>query len=250
MKIQWLGHACFKITENGYSIVIDPYNSDYTEGYPKLDITADKLLISHENYGHNYRDGVKLSGRDENESPFTIKSFEVDHDSVNGIMRGKCLVHIIEANGVRVAHMSDIGTQLNGGQISQLMDLDAIMVTAGSLTGLPSEAVQRMYEELFPKVLIPMHYRDGVRGPRRLETINDLINKFETPDFAKFYNTDTIEITADIEPQIAVLKYMGGEGKSNFPKNYTGGNESAKKAEKDRTEKPGLLRGIIAKIKK
>ena len=41
MTIQWLGHACFKITHKGYSVVIDPYNSDYTAGYPKLKVTAD-----------------------------------------------------------------------------------------------------------------------------------------------------------------------------------------------------------------
>ena len=58
MEIQWLGHACFKITHKGYSVVIDPYDSDYTTGYPKLKVKADKLLISHEHYGHNYRKGV------------------------------------------------------------------------------------------------------------------------------------------------------------------------------------------------
>ena len=218
MKIQWLGHACFKISEGDYTIVIDPYNNRFTEGYPELHTEADMLLVSHENYGHNFREGVKLSGRPESDCPIKITSFEVDHDSVNGIMRGTCLVHIFESADVKVAHMSDIGTRLNGGQISQLMNLDAIMITAGSLTGLPCEEVQRMYEELFPKVLIPMHYRDGARGPRRLETIEDLMNKFEAPEFAHYYNTDTIEITPDVEPQVAVLKYMGASGKSHFPK--------------------------------
>ena len=28
MTIQWLGHAGFRITHQGYSIVIDPYNSE------------------------------------------------------------------------------------------------------------------------------------------------------------------------------------------------------------------------------
>ena len=35
MTIQWLGHACFAIRHKGYTIIIDPYNSDYTAGYPK-----------------------------------------------------------------------------------------------------------------------------------------------------------------------------------------------------------------------
>ena len=54
-----------------------------------------------------------------------------------------------------------------------------------------------------------MHYRDGNRGPRRLEHIDNLINYFEAPEMIHWYNTDTIEITPDTEPQVAVLKYMG-----------------------------------------
>ena len=49
MEIRWLGHACFTITHKGYTLAIDPYNSDYVVGYPKLrGLKADKLLISHE----------------------------------------------------------------------------------------------------------------------------------------------------------------------------------------------------------
>ena len=76
MEIQWLGHACFKITHKGYSVVIDPYDSDYTTGYPKLKVKADKLLISHEHYGHNYRKGVELSGRPDRDCPFEISVLE------------------------------------------------------------------------------------------------------------------------------------------------------------------------------
>lgn len=209
MEIKWLGHACFAITHKGYTVVIDPYNSDYTAGYPKLKVRADKLLVSHEHYGHNYREGVILSGRPESECPFEISSFEVSHDSVYGIMRGSCLVHILEADGLRVAHMGDIGTQLNGGEQSRLFGLDAVMVTAGSCTGLPAQEVWRMTEQIIPKVIIPMHYRFGNHGSRRLEHVDALTNLFEAPEMIHYYDTDTITITEDSEPQIAVLQYMG-----------------------------------------
>lgn len=210
MEIQWLGHACFRITHKGYTVIIDPYNSDYTTGYPKLSgLRADKLLISHEHYGHNYREAVTLSGKSESENPFTITALTVDHDSVGGIMRHQCLVHILEADGLKIAHMGDIGTRLNGGEVSKLFGADAIMVTAGSCTGLPAQEVWRMTDELFPKVIIPMHYRDGSRGPRRLEHINALTDLFEAPEMIHWYDTDTITITEDSEPQVAVLKYIG-----------------------------------------
>ena len=209
MTIQWLGHACFKISHDGYSVVIDPYNYKYTFGYPELKVSADKVLISHDHYGHNCAEAVRLSGKSESENPFEITSFPVDHDSVGGIMRHTCKVHILEAGGYKVAHLSDIGTQLNGGEITKLLNCDAIMATAGSLTGLPSQEIARIYEEILPKALIPMHYRDGSRGPRRLETVESLVNYFEDPSFAVYYDSDTLDITDDLEPQIAVLKYKG-----------------------------------------
>ena len=219
MTIQWLGHACFKITAEGFSVVIDPYNASFVNGYDNLVCEADMVLVSHDHYGHNFTEGVTLSGK--TNCPFEIESFEVDHDSVGGIMRGKCKVHILSCGGVKVAHMSDIGTQLNGGELSRLSRLDAIMVTAGSLTGLPSQEVERMYSELLPTVLIPMHYRDGHRGSRRLEHIKDLENRFDDPSFFRYYDTDTIEIDGTQEPQIAVLKYLGKEVRSQFPVFHT-----------------------------
>ena len=152
MELRWLGHACFTVTHNGYTLAIDPYNADYIPGYPKLrGVKADKLLISHDSYGHNYIPGIVLSGRPESDCPFTITPMEVWHDTVCGIMRGSCLIHLIEADGLRVAHMGDIGAPLTGEQLSKLYD----------------------------------------------------------PAMVRHYDTDRITITADMEPQIAVLKFLG-----------------------------------------
>ncbi len=209
MEIQWLGHACFRITHGGWALVIDPYNSDYVTGYPKLSgIRADQLLISHDSYGHNYREAVILSGRQEHESPFTVTPMEVWHDTVCGIMRGSCLIHLIECDGLRVAHMGDIGAPLTGEQQAKLFELDAMMITAGSCTALPSQEVYRLTEELMPRVIIPMHYRDGSRGPRRLEHVEELTKHFP-PSMVRICDTDRIEITRDTEPQVALLRFLG-----------------------------------------
>lgn len=209
MEIKWLGHACFAIKHKGYTVVIDPYNSKYTYGYPPLKVKADKLLISHEHYGHNCREAVTLSGRPERDCPFAIRSFAVDHDTVGGRMRGTCRIHILEADGLKLVHMGDIGTKLHGGEAGLLFGADVLMVTAGSCTALPAQEVWRMTEELMPKVIIPMHYRFENYGTRRLEHIEALTNLFEAPEMIHYYETDTIVIDRDTEPQVAVLKYMG-----------------------------------------
>ena len=127
MEIQWLGHACFAITHQGFRVVIDPYNSDYINGYPKLNTTADLLLVSHEHYGHNYREGVKLSGRPASDCPFRIEKIRVPHDFKMGNWRGFCDIHVLEADGMKLVHMADIGTQLDGSQVSRLFGADVVM---------------------------------------------------------------------------------------------------------------------------
>ena len=58
MKIQWLGHSCFKLTEStGTSIVTDPYN-DYI-GYKMEPTEANVVTISHSHKDHNALQNVK-----------------------------------------------------------------------------------------------------------------------------------------------------------------------------------------------
>ena len=65
-----------------------------------------------------------------------------------------------------------------------------------------------MTEELFPRVILPMHYRDGNRGPRRLEHVEELTKHF-APDMVHTLETDRITIVPDMAPQVAVLKFIG-----------------------------------------
>ena len=169
------------------------------------------MLISHEHFGHNYREGVQLSGRPESDCPFEISTLRVPHEFRLGSWRGFCDIHILEADGCKLVHMGDLGTQLDGGQISRLYGADVCMICAGSATALPSQEAKRAADEIMAKVVIPMHYRDGNRGGHRLETVRDFAYHFESPEFIHYYDTDTFEVTPDMEPQVAVLKYLGPE---------------------------------------
>ena len=209
ITIQWLGHASFRIVCDDYSIVIDPYNSDYINGYPKLLVKADQILVSHEHFGHNYREGVILSNRPESDSPFEIETLKVPHDFRMGSWRGYCLIHILKANGLKIVHMSDLGTQLSGGEITKLFGADVLMICAGSCTALPSQAAKRVIDDIMPNVIIPMHYKDENRGGHRLETIEEFAGNFESEEMFHYYDSDTIEIVPDMEPQVAVLKFQG-----------------------------------------
>ena len=64
-------------------------------------------------------------------------------------------------------------------------------------------------EELMPKIIIPMHYRFKNYGTRRLEHIEALTDLFDSPELIRHYDTDTIEIDENTEPQVAILNFLG-----------------------------------------
>ena len=236
MEIKWLGHACFAITHKGYTVLIDPYNSDYINGYPKLHVKADKVLVSHEHFGHNYREGVELSGRPEADCPFEISTIRAPHEFKMGNWRGFTLIHILKVDGMKLVHMGDLGTQLDGGQITQLFGADVAMVCAGSCTALPSQEAKRAMDEIMAKVIIPMHYRHDGMGAHRLETVEDFANQFESPELIHRYDSDTLTVTPDLEPQVAILKYLGPAGYADLIP-----------AAKQQEEKKGLFARILHK---
>ena len=128
MTIQWLGQACFKITYDGYSIVIDPYHEEMS-GFSPMKTSADKVLVSHQHLGHNNVEAVQLSGTSR-ECPFQIETIQTHHDTLNGRMRGENLIHILTAGGRKLIHMGDVGIQQDD---DRLRNADVIMSHCGSL---------------------------------------------------------------------------------------------------------------------
>ena len=45
MKITWFGHSCFKIENDGYAIVVDPYTKGSIPGLAALDTEANKVTV-------------------------------------------------------------------------------------------------------------------------------------------------------------------------------------------------------------
>ena len=85
MKLTWLGHACFLLEEQGYRIVIDPYEG--VAGYPPLQVSAHAVFCSHGHFDHNAVNCVTLLP--ETESPFSVREVQTFHDDQNGALRAR-----------------------------------------------------------------------------------------------------------------------------------------------------------------
>ena len=68
MEIIWHGQSCFEITEDGYTVVIDPFQpGSCGTAFPDIDLEADEVLVSHDHRDHNYREGAQRRGSREDQ---------------------------------------------------------------------------------------------------------------------------------------------------------------------------------------
>ncbi len=157
MNIIWLGHSCFKIESRGAVIIVDPYKDGSVPGLGNVRETADIVLCSHGHDDHSAIECVKLSG--DLKPEIRITKIDTFHDHHNGTRRGKNTIHMIEADGYRIAHLGDLGCRLQEKQKEQLKNLDMLLIPVGGFYTIDAKEAAELVMELKPETVIPMHYK-------------------------------------------------------------------------------------------
>ena len=169
MMIKWLGHASFLITsDKGVRIITDPYTpgQQYRYSYAAIKGPADVVTISHEHYDHNYTasiegnpqiikgikaaeaKGIKFNG---------IASF---HDENMGKDRGPNTIFCFDVDGVRICHLGDLGHMLNEQEIAQIGKVDVLLTPMAGFFTMDAKVATEVSNQLKPKIIIPMHYKN------------------------------------------------------------------------------------------
>lgn len=202
MRLIWNGHSCFTLETSQGRVVFDPYLDDYVPGLAHLDLTADLVLCSHLHRDHGARNLVKLTGR----SPAVqVEEIATFHDPKEGALRGPNTIRVLTAEGLRVAHLGDLGCELEGWQLEKLRGVDVLLVPVGGYYTIDAAQAQALAEQVKPRVVVPMHYRSDTFGYDVLTTVEDFL-AFRS-DVVR-YEGNTLEITKDTPAQTAVLTYQ------------------------------------------
>lgn len=207
IQLQWLGHSCFRAECRGSAVVLDPFQPGSVPGCRDIRQTANQVLCSHEHYDHAYREGVTLA---EGENHFQITALESFHDDCQGAKRGPNRIHILEADGVRVAHMGDIGCMPSPQVLERLQGVDALLIPVGGFYTVGPEEAKAIVDAVRPRTVIPMHYRSDRFGFDVLSTVDKFLALFARVRRAE---SDTVEIAPQAgtfeEPEILLLSYPG-----------------------------------------
>ncbi len=165
MLIRHIGHAEFYLeNENGIRMVTDPYDEGC--GYPVKKPIAEIVTVSHGHHDHNAVENIVGKPVVINESGvytpgpgIRITAIKSWHDAVQGAQRGETLLFMIETEGLRIAHLGDLGCMPDDQQILQLQNPDILMIPVGGFYTIDGETACAIAKRLNARIILPMHYR-------------------------------------------------------------------------------------------
>ena len=176
MKLTWYGHACFKLETADGSVVFDPYERGKVPGIELPALEADMVLSSHKHSDHYAPSMVNVSSKTPG---FDILRIACFHDEAEGTKRGRNCISVIESEGIRLAHMGDIGHQLSEKQLEKLGEIDIMLLPIGGTYTLNADEAAELVKSARPRAVVPMHYlRNGI-GFDVLGSLEDFTKHFD-----------------------------------------------------------------------
>src|SRR3989344_1477469 len=163
MDITYLGHSSFKIKTKFATVVTDPFDPQKV-GLKYTGVEGEIVTVSHLHDDHNATErvsGVKkiIEGPGEYEvSGISIMGFASYHDDKKGEERGGNTIYVIEADGLRLAHLGDLGHILSDDLVSEMGTIDILMVPVGGVYTIDSKEAGEGVGKIDPYFVMPMHY--------------------------------------------------------------------------------------------
>lgn len=207
MKLTYYGHSSFLIeTKEGVRVLTDPYPQDVF-GHPLC--ACDIVTICHEHFDHNDltnvlgKPAVLRGSACESFGSLHIYSVPCWHDDKKGALRGSNTIYVFEADGLRLAHLGDLGHMLSDEQLTALGKLDAVLLPVGGTFTLDPAAALRQFTALNAGSAIPMHY--AMKGHKFSICGLDELQAAALEQGLPLYRTDEAEAELPLRLGVTVL---------------------------------------------
>ncbi len=210
MKIEYLGHSCFKLTEStGTSVICNPY--DEAVGYGVPEMSADAVTVSHHHYDHDAVKSVKGSPVIiDKECSYDLPGVEINaiksfHDGEEGKLRGGNLIFKFRMDGIDVCHLGDLGEECSSALIDELLPVNVLLIPVGGTYTIDAEMAKEYVDRIMPEVVIPMHYRD--KGCKLdIDKVDAFLNLFDDVEEAEESAIELMRNDLKDDTKIVVLR--------------------------------------------
>ncbi|KKQ65787.1 MAG: Zn-dependent hydrolase of the beta-lactamase fold-like protein [Candidatus Daviesbacteria bacterium GW2011_GWA2_38_24] len=210
MDIYFLGAASFRLKGKTATIIIDPFDPDYTGLKLPKDLNADTVLATHSHQDHNNLsvvtgEPVKITGPGEYEvKGVAIEGVASFHDKQQGAERGRNTIYHISMDGLNIVHLGDLGHTLTQDQIQQIGITDILLVPVGGIYTIDATEATEVVSQLEPKVIIPMHYQLP-EMKYELEPLENFLKEMGKEDIEPVGKLSITKDKLPDEPQVVVL---------------------------------------------
>ena len=211
MKIQYLGHASFRlISDVGTAIICDPYKGDMV-GFDMPKLSCDVVTTSHSHGDHAAVDEVKgnppILAKEVSLAvdDIAVQSIHTFHDDKQGKLRGDNYVFCFLVDGLKVVHMGDVGC-LDEKLTEKLHGCDVLLLPTGGFFTVDAAGAKWYVDRIQPKIVIPMHYKSSEHS-FNIAPVQDFLKLFDEHQ-VRHTNSETLvinDIPQNEQPQIIVL---------------------------------------------
>lgn len=210
MKIQYLGHSCFKLVEStGTTIITDPYKGI---GYELPDgLRADAVTVSHSHFDHNHVKAVEGCPRViDKEGIYELPGVEITgiksyHDNEGGRRRGENIIYKFRMDGLEVCHLGDLGEDCSSELLEMILPVNILLLPIGGTYTIDAELAKEYVDRIMPEIVIPMHYKTRDLN-LDLDKADVFLNLFDDEE-TEICSLDTLEFSREdiIEEKTKIL---------------------------------------------
>jgi L-ascorbate metabolism protein UlaG (beta-lactamase superfamily) len=121
--------------------------------------------VSHDHTDHNYVEGlpgkpqvIKGAGRHELKG-IVVEGFASYHDDVGGVQRGDNTIFTIDADGIKICHLGDLGHVLSDQEVQRIDQVDVLCIPVGGFFTIGPHEATIIVGQLQPHLIFPMHVK-------------------------------------------------------------------------------------------
>ena len=210
MLLHWYGHACFLLSSADTKIMTDPFNEKV--GYRLPEDKPDYVTVSHDHHDHSSvglvhgTPQVKRTPESEKLGDFLVYGIESHHDPEGGTKRGQNIIFVFEHEGVRLAHLGDLGHTLSSEQLIALGRVDVLLIPVGGVYTIDAKAACQVIKQVGPRLVVPMHYNTRDLSIA-LGEVQEFCDAFSNTVFSGQCTLNLTPNTLPSEQQVVVMEY-------------------------------------------